>query len=100
LEDVTPDGALEIVACDSTKISRLRRLRKLEKRLHVVRFEVGQFIEDLPYRLGKLLGSKKLGEMGKAAKSLGRARAAETVCLEVLERMEKAKNRRGVVFEW
>ncbi len=44
-------------------------------------------VEDLPYRVEQLLGSKKLGEMGKLAKSLGRANAALAVCREVLERI-------------
>ena len=44
-------------------------------------------VEDLPYRVEQLLGSKKLGEMAKAAKKLGRPRAAETICQEVLARM-------------
>ncbi|HXF11379.1 MAG TPA: glycosyltransferase [Desulfuromonadaceae bacterium] len=43
--------------------------------------------EDLPYRVEQLLGSKKLAEMAKAAKVLGRPHAAETVCREVLARM-------------
>jgi processive 1,2-diacylglycerol beta-glucosyltransferase len=42
--------------------------------------------EDLPYRLEQLLGSKKLAEMAKAAKALGRPHAAETICREVLAR--------------
>jgi processive 1,2-diacylglycerol beta-glucosyltransferase len=37
-------------------------------------------VEDLPFRIEKLLGSKKLAEMAKAAKSLGRPQSAETVC--------------------
>jgi processive 1,2-diacylglycerol beta-glucosyltransferase len=45
-------------------------------------------VEDLPYRIGQLLGSKKLGEMGKAAKSLGRADAAQATCCEVLSRVK------------
>ena len=40
-------------------------------------------VEDLPYRIGQLLGSKKLGEMGKAAISLGRPDAAKSICHEV-----------------
>ena len=48
-------------------------------------------VEDLPYRIGQLLGSKKLAEMGKAAKSLGRAEAAQTICREVLARMPSSK---------
>jgi processive 1,2-diacylglycerol beta-glucosyltransferase len=47
-------------------------------------------VEDLPYRIGQLLGSKKLGEMGKSAKSLGRANAAQSICREVLTRMPSA----------
>ena len=43
-------------------------------------------VEDLPYRIGQLLGSKKLGEMGRAAKSLGRPDAAQSICREVLSR--------------
>ncbi|HTL73589.1 MAG TPA: glycosyltransferase, partial [bacterium] len=44
-------------------------------------------VEDLPYRVEQLLGSKKLGEMGKLAKSLGRANAAQAICREVLARI-------------
>ena len=43
-------------------------------------------VEDLPYRVEQLLGSKKLSEMGKLAKSLGRANAAQAICREVLAR--------------
>jgi processive 1,2-diacylglycerol beta-glucosyltransferase len=42
--------------------------------------------EDLPYRIEQLLGSKRLGEMARVAKGLGRPRAAETICREVLAR--------------
>jgi processive 1,2-diacylglycerol beta-glucosyltransferase len=45
-------------------------------------------VEDLPYRIGQLLGSKKLGEMGKAAKALGRPDAAQSIYREVLSRMD------------
>jgi processive 1,2-diacylglycerol beta-glucosyltransferase len=45
-------------------------------------------VEDLPFRIEKLLGSKKLAEMARAAKSLGRPQAAETVCREVLKRFQ------------
>ena len=45
-------------------------------------------VEDLPYRIGQLLGSKKLAEMGKAAKNLGRPQAADTICREVLGRVK------------
>ena len=44
-------------------------------------------VEDLPYRIGQLLGSKKLSEMAKAAKSLGRPNAAETICEEACRRV-------------
>jgi processive 1,2-diacylglycerol beta-glucosyltransferase len=37
-------------------------------------------VEDLPYRLGQLIGSKKLAEMAKAAKALGRPKAAQEIC--------------------
>jgi processive 1,2-diacylglycerol beta-glucosyltransferase len=43
-------------------------------------------MEDLPFRIEQLLGSKKLGEMAKAAKALGRLKAAEAVCKEVISR--------------
>jgi len=46
--------------------------------------------EDLPYRIDQLLGSKKLGELAKAAKGLGRPHAAKTICDEVLERVSRA----------
>jgi processive 1,2-diacylglycerol beta-glucosyltransferase len=41
-------------------------------------------VEDLPYRLEQLLGSRKLSAMAKAAKALGRPRAAEEICRAVL----------------
>jgi processive 1,2-diacylglycerol beta-glucosyltransferase len=44
-------------------------------------------VEDLPYRIGQLLGSRKLVEMAKAAKSLGRPAAARAICREVLARI-------------
>jgi processive 1,2-diacylglycerol beta-glucosyltransferase len=43
-------------------------------------------VEDLPYRIGQLLGSRKLGEMARAAKALGRPEAACDVCREVVRR--------------
>lgn len=45
-------------------------------------------MEDLPFRIEQLLGSKKLGEMAKAAKALGRLKSAEAVCKEVLTRVK------------
>jgi processive 1,2-diacylglycerol beta-glucosyltransferase len=44
-------------------------------------------VEDLPFRIEKLLGSKKLSEMAKAAKALGRPRSAAAVCRETLKRL-------------
>lgn len=44
-------------------------------------------VEDLPYRIAQLLGSKKLAEMGRAAKALGRPHAARDVCGEVFQRL-------------
>jgi processive 1,2-diacylglycerol beta-glucosyltransferase len=44
-------------------------------------------VEDLPYRVGQLLGSKKLTEMATAAKALGRPHAARSVCEEVVKRV-------------
>jgi processive 1,2-diacylglycerol beta-glucosyltransferase len=37
-------------------------------------------VEDLPYRIDQLLGSKKLVEMARAAKALGRPGAARAIC--------------------
>ncbi|HXR04503.1 MAG TPA: glycosyltransferase [Verrucomicrobiae bacterium] len=44
-------------------------------------------VEDLPFRIEHLLGSKKLAEMAKAAKALGRPQSAQAVCREVLKRV-------------
>jgi processive 1,2-diacylglycerol beta-glucosyltransferase len=45
-------------------------------------------VEDLPYRIEQLLGSKKLTQMATAAKALGRPNAAKTVCAEVIKRFK------------
>ena len=45
-------------------------------------------VEDLPYRLGQLLASPKLGQMARAAKVLGRPLAARSICEEVSRRAE------------
>jgi processive 1,2-diacylglycerol beta-glucosyltransferase len=45
-------------------------------------------MEDLPFRIEQLLGSKKLTDMAKAAKALGRLKSAEAVCKEVLARVQ------------
>jgi processive 1,2-diacylglycerol beta-glucosyltransferase len=47
-------------------------------------------VEDLPYRIEQLLGSKKLAQMAAAAKALGRPGAAREVCEEVMERVKEA----------
>ena len=44
-------------------------------------------VEDLPFRIEQLLGSKKLAGMARAAKSLGRPQSAQAVCREVLKRL-------------
>ena len=41
-------------------------------------------VEDLPFRVGQLIGSKKLSEMARAAKVLGRPQAAQAICEEVV----------------
>ena len=46
-------------------------------------------VEDLPFRIEQLLGSKKLAEMAKAAKALGRPQSASAVCREVLKRLDQ-----------
>jgi processive 1,2-diacylglycerol beta-glucosyltransferase len=43
-------------------------------------------VEDLPFRLGRLLGSAKLVAMAKAARSLGKPEAARAVCERTLEK--------------
>lgn len=45
-------------------------------------------IEDVPFRLDQLLGSRKLGEMSRAAKRLGRPAAAQEICRAVAKRLE------------
>ena len=44
-------------------------------------------LEDLPHRIEHLLGSKKLSDMAKAARALGRPDAAPDVCRAVLRRL-------------
>jgi processive 1,2-diacylglycerol beta-glucosyltransferase len=48
-------------------------------------------IEDLPFRIEQLLGSRKLAEMSAAARRLGRMQAAKTICEEVLRRLPGRK---------
>jgi processive 1,2-diacylglycerol beta-glucosyltransferase len=44
-------------------------------------------VDDLPFRLDQLLGSKKLVEMASAAKALGRPAAAAAICQAITERL-------------
>jgi processive 1,2-diacylglycerol beta-glucosyltransferase len=43
-------------------------------------------VEDLPFKIEQLIGSKKLVAMSRAAKTLGRPSAALDICREVFER--------------
>jgi UDP-N-acetylglucosamine:LPS N-acetylglucosamine transferase len=45
-------------------------------------------VEDLPYRIERLLGTPKLTEMEAAAKALGRPEAAKAICEEVVSRVK------------
>jgi processive 1,2-diacylglycerol beta-glucosyltransferase len=47
-------------------------------------------VEDLPYRTEQLLGTKKLAEMARATKALGRPNAAPDICREVVKRAAPA----------
>ena len=46
-------------------------------------------IEDVPYRLGQLLGTRKLRDMARAAKALGRPDAARAICEAVSQRLQR-----------
>ena len=48
-------------------------------------------VEDLPYRLEQLLGSRKLTEMGRAAKALGKPQAARDIVNEVVRRVSQSQ---------
>lgn len=50
-------------------------------------------VEDLPYRIEQLLGSKKLSEMAKAAKNLGRPHAAHEICSLCRERVTESRSK-------
>jgi processive 1,2-diacylglycerol beta-glucosyltransferase len=54
-------------------------------------------VEDLPYRIEQLLGSKKLGEMGRAAKALGKPEAARDIVSEAVKRATQAEAECGGV---
>jgi processive 1,2-diacylglycerol beta-glucosyltransferase len=47
-------------------------------------------VEDLPYRIDQLLGTKKLAAMARAAKALGQPHAARDICQAVVSRVEQA----------
>ncbi|HTL17556.1 MAG TPA: glycosyltransferase [Patescibacteria group bacterium] len=47
-------------------------------------------VEDLPYRIAQLFDSSKLAQMARAAKALGRPRAALDICDEVAKSTELA----------
>ena len=47
-------------------------------------------VEDVPFKVAQLLSSKKLAELAKAAKRIGRADAANEICREVLRRVGRA----------
>ena len=44
-------------------------------------------IEDLPFRLEQLLGSRKLSAMARAARKLGRPNAAAAICRQITRRI-------------
>lgn len=44
-------------------------------------------VEEMSIRVGELLGSKKLAEMAKAARAVGKPTAARNVCHEILRRV-------------
>jgi processive 1,2-diacylglycerol beta-glucosyltransferase len=50
-------------------------------------------VEDLPFRLEKLLGSSRLSELAQNAKRLGRPHAAVAICREILKRTDKTASR-------
>ena len=54
-------------------------------------------VEDLPYRIEQLLGSKKLAEMGRAAKALGKPAAARDIVSEAVRRASGAQPEDGGV---
>jgi processive 1,2-diacylglycerol beta-glucosyltransferase len=49
-------------------------------------------VEDLPFRIGQLLGSKKLSDMGKAARRLGQPLAAQAICEAVAKRVDERRS--------
>src|SRR5256885_16469649 len=55
-------------------------------------------VEDLPYRLEKLLGSSKLNEMANAARTLARPDAAVEICRAVIHRLDKSPRLAGAAL--
>jgi len=48
-------------------------------------------VEDLPFRIEHLLGTRKLAEMGRAAKALGKPQAARDILNEVVRRASQTE---------
>lgn len=48
-------------------------------------------VEDLPYRMEQLLAAKKIPELARAARSLGRPNAARDICTAVSRRWEEVE---------
>ena len=46
-------------------------------------------VEDLPYRVDQLLSGKRLAELARAAKALGRPHAARDICQETVRRISE-----------
>ncbi|PYM11090.1 MAG: hypothetical protein DME18_14860 [Verrucomicrobia bacterium] len=44
-------------------------------------------IEDVPFRLDQLIGSRKLKSMGRSARELGHPNAAQQICRKISERL-------------
>ena len=59
----------------------------------------GNRVEDLPFRIEKLPGSKKPAEMAGATKSPGCPQSAMAVCREVLKRVDKKAEGQGLKTE-
>ncbi len=48
-------------------------------------------LEDIPFKIRQLLGSKRIAQMARAAKSLGQPRAAIAVCEETLTALQQRR---------
>jgi processive 1,2-diacylglycerol beta-glucosyltransferase len=49
-------------------------------------------VEDLPYRIEQLLGTRKLSQMASAARNIGRPEAARDICREVSRRVNGSQS--------